>query len=159
LEDYDNVLIFAGGSGATFCIGALEGLYSSLTASARSGSTKRRIEFIWCLRSYATIRWFSDQLSSLSNRLIDQGIDLHITVYVTCLCDPEAIPDVANMDVILKGCRPEVGPVVKGMMGGQNLAVLAAGPRSLTREVGNTVASLSLTQGTEIGFHGEAYEI
>ena len=44
------------------------------------------------------------------------GLDLHITIYVTCLCDPGAVPDIPNCDVLL--ARPRVREVIKWVVDG-----------------------------------------
>ena len=43
-------------------------------------------------------------------------LELHITIYVTCLCDPGAVPQVPNCDVLL--ARPRVGEVIKRVIDG-----------------------------------------
>ena len=42
------------------------------------------------------------------------GLELHISVYVTCLCNPEAIPPIPNCDVSI--IRPSVYRVLTDLM-------------------------------------------
>jgi ferric-chelate reductase len=43
------------------------------------------------------------------------SLDLHISIYVTCLCDPLAVPPIPNMDVIVDG-RPSVSAILKELI-------------------------------------------
>ena len=43
-------------------------------------------------------------------------LELHITIYVTCLCDPGAEPEIPNCDVLL--ARPRVKEVIKRVVDG-----------------------------------------
>jgi ferric-chelate reductase len=167
-----------------------------------------------------SLNWFSAQLQDLACAAARcPTLDLHISVYVTCLCDPEAVPDIPNSLVTME--RPaalgmlrrfispgagrgegasegtgasadtvEVGPVKRAggqgrvnvlggegeevtevempvMAGGEarvegGVAVCAAGPESLTREVANAVARVGMLSGARVGgiaLHTEAYAI
>ena len=42
------------------------------------------------------------------------GLELHISVYVTCLCNPEAIPPIPNCDVSI--VRPSIYRVLMDLM-------------------------------------------
>lgn len=42
------------------------------------------------------------------------GLDLHISVYVTCLCNPEEIPPIPNCDVTI--VRPSIYRVLMNLM-------------------------------------------
>ena len=106
-------------------------------------------------------------------------LDVHIAVYVTCLCNPDAVPPIANSEVIVG--RPAVRESLEGLLippmsekedsdvesvvGAENISgprlgwvglgggvgVVASGPNSLTREASNAVARLSMTRGRELG--------
>lgn len=53
LGRYESVLLFAGGSGATFTIGLLDDIVGRCVKLGRRGGEKtRRIEFAWCIRSF-----------------------------------------------------------------------------------------------------------
>jgi len=53
LGDYESVLLFAGGAGATFTIGLLDDIVGRCVRQKRfCGEKTRRIEFAWCVRSF-----------------------------------------------------------------------------------------------------------
>ncbi len=53
LGQYENVLLFAGGSGATFTIGLLDDIVGRCVKLGRPrGERTKRIEFVWCIRSF-----------------------------------------------------------------------------------------------------------
>ena len=53
LGDYESVLLFAGGAGATFTIGLLDDIVGRCVRQKRfRGEKTRRIEFAWCVRSF-----------------------------------------------------------------------------------------------------------
>ena len=95
------------------------------------------------------------------------SLDLHFTIFVTCLCDPEAVPPIPNCDVTMDSERPSAHQLLNDMIAppvdgaadrlrwvglGGGLGVCASGPSELTREVSNAVAKLSLgTSADEIG--------
>lgn len=51
--NYESVLFFAGGSGATFTLGLLDDIVGRcIKLGRRGGERTRRIEFAWCVRSF-----------------------------------------------------------------------------------------------------------
>ena len=93
------------------------------------------------------------------------SLDLHISIFVTCLCDPGAVPPIPNSVVTMERppahqllsamITPPAGDQVDGLkwvgLGG-GLGVCASGPSGLTREMANAVAALSLSKRiNEIG--------
>lgn len=53
LGKYENVLLFAGGSGATFTIGMLDDIVGRCVRRRRRlGEVTRKIEFAWCIKSF-----------------------------------------------------------------------------------------------------------
>ena len=127
LGDHETILLFAGGSGVTFTLGLLDDIVGRCTKKGRSnGERTRRIEFAWCVRSFGMfffgnkllvfltkrisidcIKWFSSALvdiaiaAAAASSTTAIPLDLHISIYVTSLCDPEAIPAIPNSDVTL----------------------------------------------------------
>ncbi|KAJ7590895.1 hypothetical protein C8J56DRAFT_782506 [Mycena floridula] len=116
LGNYETVLLFAGGSGATFTIGLLDEIVGRCVLLNRSrGEKTRRIEFSWCIRSFGAIDWFSSYLMQIAQKAAQSDtLDLHISIYVTCLCDPEAIPPIPNCDVTI--IRPAIHKVLKSLL-------------------------------------------
>ncbi|KIY64942.1 iron reductase [Cylindrobasidium torrendii FP15055 ss-10] len=180
LGEYENILLFAGGSGATVTIGLLDDIVGRCVRLGRRGGERtRRISFVWCVRSFGSIEWFSRMLQEIAS-VADASVtlDLHVAVYVTCLCNPEAVPRIPNSDVVVG--RPAVGKTLMELITpptgerevgahvdpegeadatsklpwiglGGGVGVVACGPESLTREATNAVARLSITRGVELG--------
>lgn len=176
LGEYETVLLVAGGSGVTFTLALLDDLVGRIVRCGRKdGERTQRIEFAWCVRSYGNIRWFASMLSDIAAFAHDGGVDLHISVFVTCLCDPEAVPDVPNMNVIVEKpsvqrmigvlVRPqdeERGEKQTKVLTGGGLGIAVSGPASLTREATNAVACLSLADRLcigKVGVHTELFAI
>lgn len=114
LGEYETVLLIAGGSGATFTLGLLDDIVGRCIRLGRSkGEKTRRIEFVWCIRSYGGIHWFASLLVPIANLVAEsKDLDLHISIYVTCLCNPEAVPTIPNSDVLMLGQRPGTGRIL-----------------------------------------------
>ncbi|OJA14768.1 hypothetical protein AZE42_13444 [Rhizopogon vesiculosus] len=112
----------------------------------------------------------------------NSSIDLHISIFVTCLCDPEAVPAVPNSIVTIS--RPSVHVLLTDFISvpsemevsietrsdesqewkhsGGGIAVCASGPESLTREVQNVVARVGLTKSIDvsgIALHTELFSL
>ncbi|KIK58003.1 hypothetical protein GYMLUDRAFT_75092 [Collybiopsis luxurians FD-317 M1] len=121
LGQYETALLIAGGSGATFTIGILDDIVGRCLRRGRlNGEKTRRIEFVWCLRSYGTIQWFASVLMPIANLVAergkDMGLDLHVSVYVTCLCNPEEVPVIPNSDVLMLAQRPKTGEILEDLL-------------------------------------------
>ncbi|KAJ8468284.1 hypothetical protein ONZ45_g17299 [Pleurotus djamor] len=117
LGEYESALLVAGGSGITFTLGMLDDIVGRcVTLNRPAGEKTRRIEFAWCIKSFGAINWFSSELMAIAKKAGESAssLDLHITIFVTCLCDPEAVPDIPNCDVILE--RPSVHALLKGLV-------------------------------------------
>ena len=185
LGSFERVLLVAGGSGVTFTLGLLDDLVGRIAKLGRhNGEITRRVEFAWCVRSFGALRWVAPFLSAIASRAAapDSTINLHIAVYVTCLCNPEEVPFVPNCDVLLE--KPSMRQLVDGVVssgvgtavaaadpekpdvvqqGGRrgewkSLAVCAAGPESLTGEAKNAAARTALRYpGKRVECHSEAY--
>ncbi|KAJ7501069.1 hypothetical protein B0H11DRAFT_2275407 [Mycena galericulata] len=121
--DFETVLLFAGGSGATFTLGVLDDLVGrcflrSHNSHSQTHNVKtRRIEWCWCVRSFGAINWFAPFLLQIATRAAQpaSGVQLTIRIFVTCLCDPDAVPLIPGC-VVLEG-RPGVGGVLGGLVG------------------------------------------
>ncbi len=181
LGEYESVLLFAGGSGATVTVGLLDDIVGRCVKHGRrNGERTRRVSFVWCVRSFGCIEWFAPMLAEIA-AIADASttLDVHVVVYVTCLCNPEAVPRIANSDVIVG--RPAVREALEGLVAppvgkkvtgadvdedeesameesklgwvglGGGVGVVASGPESLTREASNAVARLSMARGRELG--------
>jgi len=135
--------------------------------------------------STGCIEWFAPQLTEIARTAATPGsnLDRHISVFVTCLCNPEAVPSIPNMVVSIE--KPNlhvlldefISPpqsrqssvedleVKKGAEApwsgeGGGVTVCSAGPENFTRESHNAVARISLTKSRRVGgisIHAETY--
>ncbi|KAI5117821.1 hypothetical protein M0805_004951 [Coniferiporia weirii] len=105
LGDYARVLLVAGGAGVTFTLGLLDDIVGRCMRLGRpNGERTRRIEFVWCIQSFDYIHWVAPLLAEIAQRANaeDSTLDLHISIFVTCLCDPSAVPPIPNCDVLIE---------------------------------------------------------
>ncbi|KAI8992723.1 iron reductase [Trametes punicea] len=115
LGEYESVLLVAGGSGATFTLGLLDDIVARcVKLSRRNGEKTRRIEFAWCIRSYGCIRWFAPMLMDIANTAAGTSLDVHVSIFVTCLCNPEEVPPIPNSDVTVT--RPSVTALLRDLV-------------------------------------------
>ena len=121
------------------------------------------------------IEWFAPMLMDIANAVAGTSLDLHVSIYVTCLCNPEAVPPIPNSEVTIY--RPSVGQLLTELVTppaedapeklawagtGGGVAVCASGPELLLRETQNAVARIGLTRGMElggIGLHTELFTL
>ncbi|RPD52054.1 iron reductase, partial [Lentinus tigrinus ALCF2SS1-6] len=116
IGEYESALLIAGGSGVTFTLGLLDDIVARCVKLGRvHGEKTRRIEFAWCVRSYGAIHWFAPMLMEITNAVAGTSLDLHISVYVTCLCNPEEVPPIPNMDVVAT-TRPSVTGILRDLV-------------------------------------------
>jgi len=66
-------------------------------------------------------------------------VSLHISVYVTCLCDPEAVPQIPNCDVTM--IRPDVYRILDDLMAGREDGTM----ESASVTVDGTMENVSVT--------------
>jgi len=178
LGEYESVLLFSGGSGVTFSLGMLDDIVGRVVRLGREGGERtKRIEFAWCIRSYGYIHWVAPMLMDIATIVAGcPSLDLHISIFVTCLCDPEAVPPIQNSVVRMERpttrqllndiITPPADDVADGLkwvgMGG-GLGVCASGPIELTRDVANAVAKLSLSGNAKevggVGLHTETFAL
>jgi len=113
----------------------------------------------------------------------ESSLDLHISIFVTCLCDMPTLPAIPNSTVATT--RPDVYQLLARIIspplaendvedesrrkagdgrvvcqGG--VGVCASGPEALTREAANAVARLVPVHGRRVGgiaFHTEVFSL
>lgn len=128
------------------------------------------------------MNWFSPMLLEIARTAKGSSVDLHMSIFVTCLCNPEAVPNIPNCDVTIErpavhrllhdfvssAGAPEFGGSEKGKSkapsigSGGDLAVCAAGPEAMTREAKNAIARLTMSQRMQLGkvaCHTELYSL
>ncbi|KAI1928480.1 ferric-chelate reductase Frp1 [Ophidiomyces ophidiicola] len=115
LRQFDSVVFIAGGMGATFTMPLVRDIVEGWKTEFRDSKTSeskalsrsnfaltKRIRFVWVIRAYAQLEWFTDQLQELIrdfddctdiNPMFGETRSLEISVYVTCDANlyPEAI--------------------------------------------------------------------
>ena len=94
------------------------------------------------------ISWFTSQLDDIATAASkDPSLELHIKFFVTCLCDPEHVPDIPNSEVTME--KPSITNMLEQFVseashGTGGVGVASSGPPSLVSEARNTVARLGL---------------
>jgi len=171
--DYETVLLIAGGSGITFTLALLDDLVGRVVRLGRCrGERTKRIEFAWCIRGFGNISWFAPQLQDIATMAANSSIDLNISIFVTCLCDPEAVPRIPN-SIVTVG-KPTVQKIIQPVLNcddvekgvssgvGGGLAVAVSGPESLSTEARNAIASMTMSQRRRFGkvdIHTEVFAV
>lgn len=95
------------------------------------------------------IEWFAPAMMELAKRAASSDgsstpLSLHISVYVTCLCDPEAVPPIPNCDVTI--LRPHVHHILSDLINPPSLRLpLTTRPSSPTSPM--KILSLSNQSG------------
>ena len=89
LNQFDSVVLFAGGTGATFTVALMRDVVKSWCLKDRHAG--RRIRFVWVIKSREQLAWFNDKLEQVvvdvdAMRVADlscaNAVDL--SIYVTC---------------------------------------------------------------------------
>ncbi|KAF8315153.1 hypothetical protein DL93DRAFT_2079335 [Clavulina sp. PMI_390] len=177
--DFESVLLVSGGSGVTFTLGILDDLVGRIVKLRRSrGERTRRVVFAWYIRSFGAIAWFERYFMAIARAAsaIRAGdgekegeveIDVQFRVFVTCLCNPEAVPLIPKLTVEI--AKPSISELLAplldetrltGVAGG--VGVAASGPESLTRTAQNAVASVGVREAAAVGgveVHTELFSI
>lgn len=163
---YESVLLVAGGSGITFTLGILDDLIGRIVKLGRPhGERTRRITFAWYIRSFGAISWFERYFMAIAKTAQGSGVEVTFRFFVTCLCNPEAIPPIPNATVEVT--KPPVSQLLASLLeatkqnaGGVGIA--ASGPESLTRTAQNTVAKIGPATATAVGgveLHTELFTV
>ncbi|KAJ7703601.1 hypothetical protein B0H17DRAFT_1326798 [Mycena rosella] len=107
LDDYEPASSSMGReSGATF--NDLVGRCTRDGGARRGGERARRVVWCWCVRSFGAINWLAPHLLQIATAAARprSGIQLTIRIYVTCMCDPDAVP--ASPRCTVTEARPRV---------------------------------------------------
>lgn len=148
---------------------------SSRGASGHSVGTANGAFFELTKVAAGHICWVAPMLMDIATVVAEcPSLDLHVSIFVTCLCDPEAVPPIPNSVVTME--RPSTHQLLKYMITppvddavdglrwvglGGGLGICASGPSKLTKEVANAVAKLSLSGGLGevggVGLHTENF--
>lgn len=100
-------------------------------------------------------------LLDIANKAQGSSLELSIKVFVTCLCEPEAVPVIPNCEVkverphIAHLLEPFIAPQadIEGGKGGRDggVAVAVSGPESLITEAQNVVARVPVAVTRRLG--------
>lgn len=112
-----------------------------------------------------SIRWFESQLEDIAAAAArDASLEVHMTFFVTCLCSPEAVPDIANSTVTIE--KPSITRLLEQFVTGAahstgGVGVATSGPESLVSEARNSVAGLGIKAAKlgGIALHTEVYSL
>jgi ferric-chelate reductase len=122
-------------------------------------------------------------LMDIANAAAGSSLDIHFSIYVTCLCDPEAVPPIPNSDVNIY--RPSVSKMLRELLTpptgdvsekaargsepklewvglGGGVGVCVSGPEGLVRETQNAVAMVGTLRGVQlggVGLHTELFAL
>ena len=174
---YERVLLVSGGSGATFALGILDDLVGRVVKLGRPhGERTRTITFVWYIRSFGALFWFEKMFRAIA-RTVEQGgkasgLTLEFKFFVTCLCDPEAVPKIPGSSVEVG--KPPIADILTSLLsasdsegkgkgvGGGGVGVAASGPESLTRGAQNAVARVGPATAARVGgieLHTELFSL
>jgi ferric-chelate reductase len=79
---FDTVLMISGSTGITFMLPNILSLaHRSRTASKLP---LRVVDFVWVVKQVCWTSWVRDELAEAVNTLKDNGIEVRVTIYVTC---------------------------------------------------------------------------
>jgi len=120
------------------------------------------LTFMWIT---GCLFWFQDLMMDIAVKAQDAGLELNFNIFVTCLCDPEAVPHIPRLEVTMEKptMKTHLAPFLStspdneaaspspSARAGGGLAIAVCGPRALTNEAQNTVALLSPAQMRRLG--------
>lgn len=78
---FDSALLVAGSTGVTFILAILQDLADR---SADKALVTRRVHVVWCVKSSNWAGWCNNEISSAVRKLSDSGIEVEVSIYVTC---------------------------------------------------------------------------
>lgn len=163
-QQYDRILLIAGGVGATYTVPIYNHLREQLESEARSPD---RLTFHWSMRSAAEAAWAVEP--EARTKLDD---DENLKIYLTG--EHEAfVPEDGSVELEeLEGTReeecvratggrdrPDLGGIVDAVFrkgGEERVAVLVCGPTGMAREVRRAVGRW-VGKGRDVWFHDEGF--
>ncbi|KAF8642996.1 hypothetical protein AX16_009241 [Volvariella volvacea WC 439] len=156
LKDYERVLLFTGGSGASFSISLLKDLVQN------TGNVLKSIDFIWAVSNEDDVTWHASTLNSIiASSKVPVSVNIHITGSYRS-ASPASKEDKHEFD--LHNGRPNIAQFVHNAANnGDTLGIAACGPNSFTLDVRNAVAEHELkifsgsSKSPEIFLHTEAF--
>ncbi|KAK4503445.1 hypothetical protein PRZ48_004360 [Zasmidium cellare] len=80
---FDSICLIAGSTGVTFSMSILRGIADRASHIGKRLPV-RRIHFVWCVKDTHWASWISEELAAVDGMLQAAGIELIISIYVTC---------------------------------------------------------------------------
>ena len=137
---FDSVGLLAGSTGVTFTLALLQ----DLAARAALGQEKlvvRRVHFIWCVKDANCTSWCNDEIISAKGKLESAGIELEISIYVTCA---DAFTEQgAESKECGCSCDKSLGPCCCIAVDVEHVKAPVTDPKSLTSKEKKTAAFVS----------------
>ncbi|ODV92623.1 hypothetical protein CANCADRAFT_30728 [Tortispora caseinolytica NRRL Y-17796] len=161
VEDYDNVLVIAGGVGVTGLYGYLETLklFTSPTGELVQSSQRRKnVQFIWAVHSHKNITWANIE------PLLNHGIEVQI--YVTNVAENSNINEKQALaratgipeDIIHYSGRPDLDSTISSWVQAPgSAAILTCGPPAMNDACRNIVARNLRTCKNTISYYEESF--
>ncbi|CAK7224397.1 ferric-chelate reductase Frp1 [Sporothrix curviconia] len=83
---FDTALLVAGGTGVTFALSILLSLAERAEAASAAGKRLplRVVRFLWAIKNRRALAWITTELKSATDQLRAAGIEVKITIFVTC---------------------------------------------------------------------------
>ncbi|KAJ7710433.1 hypothetical protein B0H17DRAFT_1847 [Mycena rosella] len=158
--DYERVLLFAGGSGATFTMAVLDDLVGRCAregGARKGGERTRRVVWCWCVRSFGAINWFAPYLLQIATAAArpDSGVELTIQIFVTCLCDPDAVPAIPGCTVT--EARPRVEDVLASLISPLSSSSESSSANASTEDLKEVVGEADMEKGVVGNGKGKGY--
>lgn len=148
LDIYQHTVLFAAGSGITFCLPQV----MDLVRRAVHGNTKcltKGVRLVWCIRTYDIIRWIRSELLELASLADKVHFDVVMELYVTREHNEHVDPDLGKLIKVCFGHRPDIKALIEMeaqhamKCESQSLCVSLCGPSSFSYEVARTVSALN----------------
>jgi ferric-chelate reductase len=103
---FDTLLMVSGSTGITFMLSNL------LSLAHRAQSTSRLplrvVEFVWVVKQVCWTSWVSEELSTAVSKLQEKGIEVKVTIHVTC--DENFAGHESEAEAPCCGCDKSLGP-------------------------------------------------
>lgn len=145
LADYKNVLLVAGGAGASFVMSLWEDL---VVQSMQRKACTEVVDLVWAVKDYAHLKWHMNAIERVSLAAASSAISLRVHLYVTNSQTPpkgSEFSTPSTTEVIFK--RPDIPALVaeavnyaalagqSNNVGGGGMAIAACGPVLMIRDV------------------------
>ncbi|CAE6473105.1 unnamed protein product [Rhizoctonia solani] len=183
LADHRNVVLVAGGAGASFTVALLEDLVSR---SLEQNACTRVVDFLWIVKEYGHLNWYMPTIKQVVLAAGPSAISLRVRLYVTKVetapngkLDRPLPPlpsqskldfgDSSEINIIFK--RPDVLEIIgeavsyaalagQSSFGGGGMAISACGPITMIRDVQLATRRISIRDrrlAGGISLHTEAF--